>query len=116
MQFLATAAFQLSSNKVELGMSSTQKRRNRTDVQTRTISTIEDACRSEVQRISFLSDSDRPPATHPATLNEIQIRAYRIHQEHGAVNGGYTLDDWLEAEHELDDKARGDPEKEEQVH
>lgn len=40
-------------------------------------------------------------STHP-TLNEIQIRAYRIHQQHGGYIGGYTLDDWLEAEHELD--------------
>ena len=39
--------------------------------------------------------------THP-TLNEIQIRAYRIHWRHGGPYGGYTLEDWLEAEHELD--------------
>lgn len=38
---------------------------------------------------------------HHATLNEIQIRAYRVHFEHGGISGGYTLDDWLEAEHEL---------------
>lgn len=40
---------------------------------------------------------------HP-TLNEIQIRAYKIHQQHGGLYGGYSLDDWLEAEHELDDE------------
>jgi hypothetical protein len=40
---------------------------------------------------------------HP-TLNEIQIRAYRIHHQHGGYVGGYSLDDWLEAEHELDEE------------
>lgn len=40
---------------------------------------------------------------HPPTLNEIQLRAYRVHYRHGGVFGGYTLDDWLEAEHELND-------------
>lgn len=38
---------------------------------------------------------------HPPTLEDVQRRACRIHHDHGAVNGGYTLDDWLEAEHEL---------------
>lgn len=38
---------------------------------------------------------------HPPTLDEIQLRAYRVHYEHGGVFGGYSLDDWLEAEHEL---------------
>jgi Protein of unknown function (DUF2934) len=41
------------------------------------------------------------------TLEDIQRRAYRIHHEHGAVTGGYTLDDWLEAEHELLDEIDG---------
>jgi len=40
---------------------------------------------------------------HPPTLGDIQRRAFEIHHEHGAVNGGYTLDEWLEAEHELED-------------
>jgi len=48
------------------------------------------------------------PASHPPTLNptlnEVQLRACRIHHEHGSVCGGYTLDDWLEAEHELADE------------
>jgi hypothetical protein len=41
------------------------------------------------------------------TLEDIQRRAYRIHHEHGAVTGGYTLDDWLEAEHELLEDTEG---------
>ncbi len=45
---------------------------------------------------------DEQRVHHPATLNEIQIRAYRVHWEHGGTNGGYTLDDWLEAERKLD--------------
>jgi hypothetical protein len=37
-------------------------------------------------------------------LDEIQRRACRIHRRHGAIYGGYTLEEWLEAEHELDDE------------
>ena len=40
---------------------------------------------------------------HPPTLSEIQRRACKIHYER-VVSGGYTLDDWLEAEHELERK------------
>lgn len=40
-------------------------------------------------------------AHHPPSLDEIQLRAYRVHYQHGGVFGGYSLDDWLEAEHEL---------------
>jgi hypothetical protein len=40
---------------------------------------------------------------HPPTLEDIQHRACEIHHKHGAVNGGYTLDEWLEAEHELEE-------------
>jgi hypothetical protein len=40
---------------------------------------------------------------HPPTLEDVQRLARRIHHEHGGVTGGYTLDDWLEAEHELED-------------
>ena len=48
-------------------------------------------------------DTESQVHHHPPTLDDIQRRAYRIHREHGSVNGGYTLDDWLEAEHELVD-------------
>jgi hypothetical protein len=54
------------------------------------------------------------PDSHQPTLNEIQLRACRIHYEHGGVCGGYTLDDWLEAEHELADESPSD--KKEHVH
>lgn len=40
---------------------------------------------------------------HPPTLSEIQRRACKIHYERD-VSGGYTLDDWLNAEHELERK------------
>jgi len=42
--------------------------------------------------------------SHQPTLNEIQARACRIHYQHGGVCGGYDLDDWLAAEHELEDE------------
>ena len=44
-------------------------------------------------------------AHHPPTLDEIQLRAYRVHYRHGGVFGGYSLEDWLEAEHELTDES-----------
>jgi hypothetical protein len=78
------------------------------------ISMIEKAAHgTDAQRIIFPNQSDDPPPPHLPSLNEIQIRAYRIHQEHGAVYGGYSLDEWLEAEHELDDELRGNREKKE---
>ncbi len=46
-----------------------------------------------------------PKAISP-TLDEIQLRACRIHSKHGGVCGGYNLDDWFEAEHELEDENR----------
>jgi hypothetical protein len=52
------------------------------------------------------------PDSHPPTLNEVQLRACRIHFEHGGVCGGYTLDDWLEAEHELADENQPSDKKE----
>ncbi len=44
------------------------------------------------------------PQSHHPTLNEIQLRACRIHSKHGGVCGGYNLDDWFEAEHEMEDE------------
>jgi hypothetical protein len=46
--------------------------------------------------------------SHP-TLNEIQIRAYHVHQQRGGIYGGYTLEEWLQAEHDLDDELRKNP-------
>lgn len=77
---------------------------------------IESAVGTNSQIVIFKQEQDSPPPVHTPSLNEIQIRAYRIHQKHGAVNGGYTLDDWLEAEHELNDKPRDGRKKDEQVH
>lgn len=39
-------------------------------------------------------------------LDEIQRRACRIHRRHGAIYGGYTLEEWLEAEHQLEDEGK----------
>jgi hypothetical protein len=51
---------------------------------------------------------DPPAESHPS-MNEIQIRAYRVHQQRGGIYGGYTLDEWLQAEHDLDDELRKNP-------
>jgi hypothetical protein len=51
----------------------------------------------------FEEDSKVDANHHPPTLEDVQRRACEIHHEHGAVTGGYTLDEWLEAEHELED-------------
>ena len=53
---------------------------------------------------------------HTHTLNEVQRRAYRIHERHGGIYGGYTLEDWLEAEHELDDEDKSPSPKKDQIH
>jgi hypothetical protein len=60
-------------------------------------------------------ESERHTNHHQVTLEEIQRRALEIHHEHGGVTGGYTLDDWLEAEHELED-TDGTGDGNEQVH
>jgi hypothetical protein len=56
--------------------------------------------------LSSTHDRFDPHSLHhyPPTLDEIQIRAYRVHREHGFITGGYTLDDWLEAERELEEE------------
>ena len=53
---------------------------------------------------------------HTHNLNEVQRRAYQIHQRHGGVYGGYTLEDWLEAEHELDEEDSSPSTKKDQIH
>lgn len=75
-------------------------------------STVE---RTEIPVTIFQKQSDGPPAVRLPSLNEIQIRAYRIHQRHGAIYGGYNLDEWLEAEHELEEELRGKPPKKAQL-
>lgn len=64
-----------------------------------------------------LRDSENTPDhEHIHSLNEIQRRAYRIHQRHGGIYGGYTLEDWLEAEHELDEEDNPPSPKKDQIH
>jgi hypothetical protein len=57
-----------------------------------------------------------PEYQHPHTLDEVQRRAVRIHRRHGGVYGGYTLEEWLEAEHELDHEDQPVPDKKDRVH
>jgi len=64
-----------------------------------------------------LRDSENDPKPqHTHTLNEVQRRAYQVHQRHGGIYGGYTLEDWLEAEHELDEEDNSPPPKKERIH
>ena len=64
-----------------------------------------------------LRDSETSPKSqHTHNLNEIQRRAYRVHERHGGVYGGYTLEDWLEAERELDEEDKSPSRKKDQVH
>ena len=52
-----------------------------------------------IQSTFTLRDPETDPnPQHTHTLNEVQRRAYRIHQRHGGIYGGYTLEDRLEAE------------------
>jgi len=56
-----------------------------------------------------------PQHQHTHTLNEVQRRAYRIHERHGGIYGGYTLEDWLEAERELDEEENPLAPKDDQI-
>jgi hypothetical protein len=70
-----------------------------------------------LQTVSSLRDPEtdsKPRHTH--NLNEIQRRAYQVHQRHGGVYGGYTLEDWLEAEHELAEEDSSPSTKKDQIH
>jgi hypothetical protein len=80
------------------------------------ISMIERAHGFDAQRMILQDLSYDPPPPRRTSLHDIQIRAYRIHQKHGGgVYGGYTLDEWLEAEHERDQEHQGERSKKEQV-
>jgi hypothetical protein len=57
-----------------------------------------------------------PKPQHTHTLSEVQKRAYRVHQRHGGIYGGYTLEDWLEAEHEIDEEDNSPSPKKDQTH
>ncbi len=70
-----------------------------------------------IQSTFTLRDPETDPKRqHTHTLNEVQRRAYRIHQRHGGIYGGYTLEDWLEAERELDEEDTYRSPKKEQIH
>jgi hypothetical protein len=73
---------------------------------------------SELFQTTFtLRDPESSPKhEHTHTLNEVQRRAYRIHERHGGIYGGYTLEDWLEAEHELDEEENPLAPNDDQVH
>jgi Protein of unknown function (DUF2934) len=76
------------------------------------------AASSSIIQTSFtLRDPEtNPKAQHTHTLNEVQRRAYQIHQRYGGIYGGYTLEDWLEAEHELDEEDNSPMPKKDQIH
>jgi Protein of unknown function (DUF2934) len=57
-----------------------------------------------------------PKPQHTHTLNEVQRRAYQVHERHGGIYGGYTLEDWLEAEHELDEEDDSPSAKRDHIH
>jgi Protein of unknown function (DUF2934) len=59
---------------------------------------------------------ETPENEHTHTLDEIQRRAFRIHRRHGGTYGGYTLEDWLEAEHELDREDHRAPDVKDHIH
>ena len=63
----------------------------------------------------FREESETHVNHHRPSLEDVQRLARRIHHEHGGVTGGYTLDDWLEAEHELED-IDGSVSENDQVH
>jgi hypothetical protein len=70
-----------------------------------------------LQTVSSLRDPETDPKPrHTHNLNEVQRRAYQVHQRHGGVYGGYTLEDWLEAEHELDEEDSSPSTKKDQIH
>ena len=79
---------------------------------------ITEVVNSEVFQTTFtLRDPESSPKhDHTHTLNEVQRRAYRVHERHGGIYGGYTLEDWLEAEHELDEEENPLAPKDDQVH
>jgi len=74
--------------------------------------TVQAAPRVELSERTPLPSLVNPRLT--PTLSEIQRRACKIHYER-VVSGGYTLDDWLKAEHELERKLMPSGKKD-QVH
>ena len=59
---------------------------------------------SEVGASPIQSHSEATSANRAPTCEEIGLRAYEIYRESGS-HPGNELDDWLQAEHELDGRA-----------
>jgi Protein of unknown function (DUF2934) len=59
---------------------------------------------SEVGASPIQAYPEDTSANHTLTREEIRLRAYEIYLERGSLPGS-ELDDWLQAEHELDGRA-----------
>jgi len=59
---------------------------------------------SEVGASPIQAHPEDTSANHTLTREEIRLRAYEIHLERGS-HPGNELDDWLQAEYELDGHA-----------
>ena len=59
---------------------------------------------SEFGASPIQSHSDDTSGNHTPSCEEIRLRAYEIYLERGS-HPGNELDDWLQAEHELDGRA-----------
>jgi hypothetical protein len=59
---------------------------------------------SEVGASPIQSHPEATSANHAPSFEEIRLRAYEIYLKRGSLPGN-ELDDWLEAEHELDGRA-----------
>jgi hypothetical protein len=57
------------------------------------------------QEVAEFARNQPQLASTPTSLDEIQQRAYELRLERGCVHG-YDLDDWLQAERELKEKAQ----------
>jgi hypothetical protein len=79
---------------------------------------INEVVSTEVFTAAFIlrDPETNPKSQHTHNLNEVQRRAYRVHERHGGIYGGYTLEDWLEAEHELDEEDSSPSPKKDQIH
>jgi hypothetical protein len=56
---------------------------------------------TQARTTSVQAETPQPPGTNAVREEEIRVRAYEIYLERGA-EAGRELDDWLQAEHELD--------------
>ena len=59
---------------------------------------------SEFEASAVQSHSDDTSRSNTPSCEEIRLRAYEIYLERGSLPGN-ELDDWLQAEHELDGRA-----------